>query len=492
MTILILEHPRIFSETRFNDIANAPLWSCLLAGYTASALIEAGHTADILDTNKNRWSFQKTKEEIILLEPALLLINTVYFWEHTDQFFTFLADLRSEGYTGHINLFGFFPTMAWNTILKYTQAIDSIATGEPEFILTELAGKLQRRKEWRNISGLAYRAKNKVVCNGFRKPEKNLDIFPFPVRNDDPGDTSSILASRGCYNLCSFCPVPSFYNSGPLWRGRTPSNIMDEITQLYDQGSREFYFIDPNFVGPGKRGRQRIFELAKQMQKLNITYGIETRPNDLDDELMDALVSSGLKSLLLGIESGSADILDGMSKHSSREISENAIKICRSAGLEPEAGFLMFVPDSTIEDIERNFFFLKENLLLDKLDRTVNLLSHYQIVLMGTPGYQLFKNKGRLVKKGPLAFEADILYSSKRVEWLRDVILEICRYILVIMSEKRSPVYWKKPDQIKHFALNNFIVNLFDEILQQAKKEKNLPSAAILACDLKKDLNNLI
>ena len=492
MKILILEHPRISSATRFNDIANAPLWSCLLAGYTASALLAAGHEAEIIDAQKNRWNFQKTKKEIIRTSPPLLLINAIYFWEHTDKLFDFLTELRASGYLGHINLFGFFPTLAWNPILKHSQAVDSIATGEPEHILVELADRLQLKKAWQNIPGLAHKTDGIVKYNGFRKPEKNPDLFPFPVRNDDADETATILASRGCYNACSFCPVPSFYNNGPLWRGRTPSNILTEISQLYNQGRREFYFIDPNFVGPGIKGRQRIFNLAEQLQKIDITYGIETRPNDLNDTIMAALVSSGLKSLLLGIESGSSDILDGMGKHSSRTISENAIKICRSAGLEPEAGFLMFVPDSGLEDIERNFSFLKQNLLLDKLDRTVNLLSHYQIVLLGTPGYQLFENRGMLVKKGVAGFEADVLYRSRRVKWLKDVMVEVCRYILKIMSEKTSPVYWKKSDQKKHFTVNNFIVNLFYDVLQQAKREKNLPSAAILAVDLKKDLNNLL
>ena len=65
MTILILEHPRTLSETRFNDIANAPLWSCLLAGYVASGLIKAGHGVQITDAQKSGWCFLKTKEEII-------------------------------------------------------------------------------------------------------------------------------------------------------------------------------------------------------------------------------------------------------------------------------------------------------------------------------------------------------------------------------------------------------------------------------------------
>ena len=492
MTILILEHPRTFSETRFNDIANAPLWSCLLAGYAASGLIRAGHDARIIDAQKNGWRFWKTKEEIFRLAPDLLFINAVYSWEHTDQFFNFLADLRAEGYAGHINLFGFFPTLAWNVILMHSQAVDSIAAGEPENILIDLVDRLKHGNSLKDIAGLAYRANKGVIFNGPRKPEKNPDSFPFPVRNVEPGETISILASRGCYNYCSFCPVPLFYNNGPLWRGRTPENIINEISCLYDQGCRDFYFIDPNFIGPGTKGRQRVFKLAEQIGKLGITYGMETRPNDLDSSIMACMTESGLNSLLLGIESGSVDILDGLGKHTSREISENAIEICRSSGLEPEVGFLMFVPDSTIEDIERNFAFLKSNILLDRLDRTVNLLSHYQIVLMGTPGYQSFKNKGLLVKQGLLGFEGDIVYRSKRVKWLRDVIIDICRYVLEKISDKTSSVYWDRQNQIKKRELNDFIVDLFAEMLKDAKNLKDLPLIPDLTFDLKKGIKAML
>ena len=37
MRILLLEHPREASEAHFNDIANTPLWSCLMTGYTGAA-----------------------------------------------------------------------------------------------------------------------------------------------------------------------------------------------------------------------------------------------------------------------------------------------------------------------------------------------------------------------------------------------------------------------------------------------------------------------
>ena len=42
MKIIVLEHPRIGSKKRFNDIANTPLWSCLMGGYAAASLEQDG------------------------------------------------------------------------------------------------------------------------------------------------------------------------------------------------------------------------------------------------------------------------------------------------------------------------------------------------------------------------------------------------------------------------------------------------------------------
>lgn len=53
---------------------------------------------------------------------------------------------------------------------------------------------------------------------------------------------------------------------------------------------------------------------------------METRPDDLDEEVIECLVEAGMNSLLLGIESGSPDVLNRLAKGSSLSVSEGAIK----------------------------------------------------------------------------------------------------------------------------------------------------------------------
>jgi hypothetical protein len=469
MNVIVLEHPRIPSETHFNDIANTPLWSCLMAGYAVSSLRAEGMTVTLLDASRGKWNFFETTEILVKQAPELLCVHAVYFWEHTEVLFDFFKALRCLGFSGHITLFGFFPTLAWDAILEFATTVDSIAVGECETTLSALARCLEAGEDWRKVKGLAFRRDGVARISARRVPADDPDVFPDPDRSLVSGETASILASRGCYNHCRFCPVPSFYMNGPGWRGRSPGAVAAEISRLKAREVTDFYFVDPNFIGPGRRGRERVLELCRLIAPLRITFGMETRADDLDAEVLSDLRSAGLTSLLIGIESGSSEILESLKKGASIRRSEAAISLCRSAGIEPEIGFLMFVPDSTLTGLEENYFFLKRNHLLDRLDRTANLLCHRQIVFMGTSGYLHFKTEGRFAKTGFLGFQAGVEYRDPRVFGISEVMSTVCLHVLRETGRPESPLYWEKHDDWKRArGVNDTLVTLFEGLLGEA------------------------
>jgi radical SAM superfamily enzyme YgiQ (UPF0313 family) len=155
--------------------------------------------------------------------------------------------------------------------------------------------------------------------------------------------------------ILAYCPAIDSIAAGE------PEHTLCELTEALDKGTAldsiaglavrtlsEIYFADPNFIGPGKKGRERSLTLAGLICPLNITFGMETRPDDLTPEILEKLTESGLTSLFLGIESGSGAMLKQLKKSVSCDVAENAIRLCRQAGIEPEIGFLMFVADSTL------------------------------------------------------------------------------------------------------------------------------------------------
>jgi hypothetical protein len=143
--------------------------------------------------------------------------------------------------------------------------------------------------------------------------------------------------------------------------------------------------------------------------------------------------------------------------------------LCFDHGIDPEIGFLMFVPDATIHDLRDNMLFLKKNNLLDRLDRTANLLSHKQIVLAGTTGYAEYERQGRLRKSGIFGFEGEVLFGDQKVEWISELVIFACSTILRSMSEEQSPIFWKKTISPVFQATNRYLVELFDKLLIEAE-----------------------
>ncbi len=440
--IVLLEHPRVPSADHFNDIANTPLWSCLMTGYAASALVNSGHNVRIMDAAEV--SFEKTAEMLMEAAPDILAVHAVYFWENTGKLFDMLGELRRKAYRGTICLFGFFPTLVWQDILQEVEAVDCVVVGEPEDVLVELAAGIASSGEPQPSPGLAVRRQGRPVLACLHESIAPLDRLPFPARpNLENDQTISILASRGCYNGCSFCLVPTIDGGRPVWRGRSVASITAEINDLVMRGKNDFYFVDPNFVGPGEMGQTSAITLADALSELCITFGLETRANDVTKPLLRSLRNAGLTSMLLGIESASQQVLHRLFKRTNVDENERAIVEVRDAGIDPEIGFIMFDPMSTIEDIQKNLDFLERNRLLSRLGRTVNLLCHEQIAFKGTPGYRIAEKQGTMAAEGLFGFEGRLRYEDWRVGWLAGMMKLICGRILTQMGKQDSQIHWR-------------------------------------------------
>ncbi len=495
MRIILLEHPREASPDHFNDIANTPLWSCLMTGYAGASLQKEGFETEMVDAT--RWSFAQTVQYLIGHPSDLLAVHAVYFWEKTERFFQMLADLRKQGYDIPICLYGFFPTLVWKDILNNVSEVDYVLVGEPEETLVAMAQCIQKGTRVQ-IEGLAVRDRGNAILSGMRPPSAPLDRLPFPLRPYlETEETVSVLASRGCSNRCSFCLIPTLNGRRSSWRGRSVENVVSEIGDLVTRGKKDFYFVDPNFVGPGKKGKERVLELASALSELNITFGMETRASDLTDSLMKSMVGAGLTSMLLGIESASSRVLERLGKNTSVTQNELAVAAVREAGLEPEIGFIMFDAASTLGDIDRNLSFLDRNGLLQRLGRTANLLYHDHIAFKGTAGYETALEQGMLIPEGLFGFEGRLLYRDPRVGWFAGVMKRTCQFLLIEMGNPLSPLYWsKESEQQEPFrAVNDQLVEIFKRLLRMAGSLSHIPGASQieeLLCELKDELQGTI
>lgn len=471
MKILLLEHPRVFNPQRCNDIANTPLSSCLLSGYAAGTLAAAGHDVAIVEGYLENLSYETIRERIGTARPDLLGVHMVYHWQTDRELFRLLEDVKREGLTKFIAAYGYYPTAHYEGILRACEAIDWVVMGEPELVVVDLADALDGRGGASEIEGLARRdGCGRIACSR-RKPIEDLDRLPFPVRTGAMFRLPEVnlQGSRGCYGQCTFCCINPFYAAGSRWRGRSPENIAAEIDQIIEHhGARDFYFTDPNFFGPGRQGQDRALRLAGLLESRNIRFGIEARVNDIHDETIEALVRAGLRHILIGLESGNDATLKRLNKMTTVAQNERAIRILRKHSIEPNIGFIMFEPYSTLADIRTNLDFLQRNNLLNDLAITANVLYHHQIVLRGSPAFQALQGQGLLRLPQPDAYEATAAFVDSRVEGLADLMRRITNYLFLRMWGIWSG---QQPEPAgaagKYAAINRLLVDTFEAELRR-------------------------
>jgi len=477
MKVVVLDHPRIIAPARAEDVVNAPLSSCMFTGYVGAMLQSGGHAAEMVDANLQGWSCDETATRLTDIAPDLLAVNLVYMWDETAHVLQMLSTLKQRLPACHVTLFGYYPTFACDFLLRNCNGVDSVIVGEPELTAYQLAQKIAAKEGWRAVQGLSFRKGSVVARNESRPLIADLDLLPFPLRTDRAlrearGVTPYVLGSRGCYNECTFCYLNAFYGAGPCWRARTLENILEELRLLQShEGLKYFYFADANFFGPGKSGQERAAQLAYliKTELPGVSFGIECRANDVDAQTITVLREAGLRDVFLGVESGCDRTLGRLRKHLRAEINANAVRVLREQGIHTSFGFVMFDPDSTLEEVRESFEFLKHNGILDSPCVTAHVLHHRVRVLAGTPMF-------RAVAARPLSrtesfgeYECTYMIADARVELLAQYCEPVLRRILSTVPHETE----NQADCARQTALNKMAIDFVGSCLSALERASN-------------------
>ena len=470
MKILLLEHPRNVTPERRNDIANTPLSSCLLSGYTAGMLKGKGHEVEIVEGYLDSLSYSELADKVKAVKPDILGVHIVYHWRKDLALFDFLEGVKRKELASFIIAYGFYATISFEDILTSCHAIDSVIIGEPEGPFAVFTESASFGNDTPCVPGLARRDGSGGIKYIKQKPVENLDCLPFPVRTEAMYRLPEVnlLGSRGCYGSCTFCYINSFYGPGSPWRGRSPENIAEEIDAIISKkGLRAFYFTDPNFFGPGQEGQDRALRIASLLKPKNIRFGLEGRVNDIHEGTIGALVDAGLRHILIGLESGKDESLKRMNKMTTVAQNERALTILRKHGVEPNVGFIMFEPDSSLGDVRINFEFLKRNALLENLPVTANVLYHHQIVLEGTQAYHNLKKEKRLELQRSSSYEGTAYFKKPEVADLADIMRRITNILFGRMDGIWSGKDIEPPGMRERYVtVNHLIVKVFEDSLK--------------------------
>lgn len=495
LSVALLEHPREASWVHMNDIANAPLSASLMTGYAAAALQAGGHGVTVVEAHLGGLSAPAAVDAVVAAAPELVGIHLVYDWSDGAHLRRLVRRLREGLGAVPIVLYGFYPTFAYEALLASMPEVAAAVLGEPEETLAAIAAAVARGDDPGDIAGLAVRRDGAVARTPRRAPLTDLDALPFPLRTPEllAMREVNLAGSRGCYGACTFCTINPFYGPGAGWRPRSPEDVVAEMAAvLRDHPDKErFYFTDPNFFGPGARGRERALTLARLIrERFAVKFGLEGRVNDIDEAVVAALVAAGFDEILIGLESGSDETLRRLNKRTTVDQNRNALRILRAYGVEPNVGFIMFEPDSSLEDVRVNLAFLEEMELLSRLGITANVLYHQQILLAPTPAYQRALAEGRLAVAPHNPYEGTVPYRHPEVAFLAETMAELCRQVFAGLPQQ----VWLCADMAADPALrrlNDRLVATFRTLLDGLAAGRVRP-APELARDLAAEIQGCI
>jgi anaerobic magnesium-protoporphyrin IX monomethyl ester cyclase len=160
------------------------------------------------------------------------------------------------------------------------------------------------------------------------------------------------ISSQGCNFRCAFCSDPFVY--GRKWVGLEPTRMAMRLKELWDR----YHFDDVNFQDETFfTKRDRVQALAERIVEsgMKITWAATMRADQgvrLPEEVWALCKQSGLRRLLVGVESGSNEMLKRIRKDIKIEqVFETAEKMLRYniAGHFP---FIVGFPDESDSSIQ--------------------------------------------------------------------------------------------------------------------------------------------
>ena len=322
MKTLLLNPPRFLPSPYGRKALEAGYEDILSIGYVAAYAVSRGHNVQVVDMYT--WSWEKAADFISESRPDIVAVACSHTADRGSAYRAAKFVKKLNGNTKVV--FGGHHSSAMAEQIVRHLPVDAVVVGEGEETFEELIRAWGNNGDLRDVKGLVFMEGDKLVKTARRPPIENLDMLPFPVRGEIPGDHTvaatfpsplphlkykgksigsriyaSMATSRGCPYKCRFCSVTAFW--GARWRRRSPRNVVDEIEILVEKhGVRHINFFDDIFTAD----TERVIEICREIvrRRIEVTWDTMTRVDSVSEDLAYWMRESGCMWTSFGIETG--------------------------------------------------------------------------------------------------------------------------------------------------------------------------------------------
>jgi len=306
------------------------------------------------------------------------------------------------------------------------EGVTAAVAGQGEETFRELVARFEEGRDLNGVRGCAHRRVGGGAAAIEPKRElRALDTFPshdyglidveryFAAKGRRQLD---YISSQGCRFRCTFCADPYVYERG--WTGVPAARMGEELEALW----RRHPFDDLNFQDETYfTHRLRVTAVCEEFLRrgLRFTWAATMRADQgvrLDERDWELCKRSGLRRVMVGVESGSQAMMDWLKKDIRLEqVFETAERMVRHGvgGIFP---FIVGFPDEPDESIEATLAVIKR---LRRMSPDFEVSVYFYQPYPGSPIADLVWQRG-YPKPRTLAEWASFDYVGSRGSWVTD------------------------------------------------------------------------
>ena len=297
---------------------------------------------------------------------------------------------------------GLQPTGEPKQMLTRFPNVDFFIMGESELVLTELADKIDQRKELLTTNGLIWKKDGKIIINKPQQIISDMDAistYDYSMFDDQvflrPYNGRVVRGvdyelSRGCVYACSYCvetTIQQYYgfteitdqgiikNASAYLRSKSAKRIFAEMNTLNQKFGIEYFRCqDTNFLTIDHNVLNELSELINSYG-LPIYLYVETRPEGINKSSVELLKKMKVDGVGMGIEvSSEAFRKNHLNRFPAQDKIIEAFSLLKDAGIKRTSYNIIGLPNETEDMIIDT---IKFNSVLQPDNITVAFYSPY-------------------------------------------------------------------------------------------------------------------
>jgi len=160
------------------------------------------------------------------------------------------------------------------------------------------------------------------------------------------------IPHEGCKNACVFCDQRTITGNRLCADRDIRPEIDNALSTIEPDAQVEIAFFGGSFTGIGTELMTRLCDTAYEYVKRGKVSSIRlsTRPDYIDESILDILKQRGVTDIELGLQSMSQKVLDASRRGHTVADSVNACKLIKEYGFNLTGQMMTGLPESTMED----------------------------------------------------------------------------------------------------------------------------------------------